>query len=86
MNRQAIARRSFDQRHVAQSAQRHVERARNRRRRKREHIDALLQLFQTLFMGDAKTLFFIDHNQSEIAKAYVLGKHSMRADHDINLA
>ena len=37
-------------------------------------------------MSDAKTLFFIDNHQSEIAKAYVFGKHSMCADDDIDLA
>src|SRR5438132_126165 len=37
-------------------------------------------------MRDAEALLFIDHDQSQIAKAYVPGKHAVRADHHVDLA
>src|SRR6185369_6353840 len=43
LNREPIARRRFDERHVAHAAERHVERTWNRRRGKRQHVDFFLR-------------------------------------------
>ena len=69
-----IARRSFDQRHVAQPAQRHVERARNWRRRQASARRLASSVFQSLFVGHAETLLFIDHDDAEFLKAARLSK------------
>ena len=57
---EAVARRRFDQRHVAQADERHVERARDRRGGERERVDVFAHFFQALFVGDAEALLFVD--------------------------
>ena len=86
LNRQAVARRRLDNRHVPQPAERHVERARNRRRGHRHHVDLFLDLLEALFVRHAETLLFVDDHQTEILKLDVLRKQPVRADHDIHLA
>src|SRR6185369_7997393 len=78
LNRESIAWRRFDQRHVAHAAERHVERTRNRRRRKRQHVDFLLEMFETFFVRDSETLFFVDNNKTEILERDVFRKDAMR--------
>src|SRR6185503_7637424 len=70
--RESISWRGFDQRHIAHTAERHVKRARNRGCRKRQHVDFLLEMFETLFVRDSETLFLVDNNETEIFKRYVL--------------
>ena len=83
LNREAILRRRFDDRHVADADQRHVERARNRRRRHRQHVDALAHLLDALLVRDAEALLFVDDQQSEIAELDVLREQPVRADEDV---
>src|SRR5207302_9430670 len=45
-DRQTVERRRFNGRHVFRADEREVKRARNRRRRKREHIDELEELLE----------------------------------------
>src|ERR671920_711648 len=51
---EAVARRRLYDRHVAQPHQTHVEGARDGRRGEREHVHALLQLFEPLLVRDAE--------------------------------
>ncbi len=83
---QAILRRGFDYAHVTQAHEGHVQRARNRRGRHREHGDVLANLFQAFFVGYAEALLFIDDQQAEILKFNVFGEEPVGADHDIHLA
>ncbi len=59
LDRHAIFRRRLDHAHIAQPDQRHVQRARNRRRRHGKHIDLAPHLLQPLFVANAETLFFV---------------------------
>jgi hypothetical protein len=65
LDRQALLRRSGDDRKVTQTFERHGERARDRRRGQGEHVHFRTQRFQGLFLADTKAMFLIDHHQSE---------------------
>src|SRR5437763_9405336 len=49
-------------------------------------MDVLAHLLEPLLMAYAKTLFFIDDHQSQVAKLNVRGKQAVRPDGDIDLA
>ena len=83
LNRQAVPRRRFDQRHVAQPHQRHVQRPRNRRGGERKRIDILAHFLQPLFVRHSEALFFVDDEQSQVRKFHVLRKQAMRANHNV---
>ena len=72
LNRQPVTRGSFNDGHIPQTAQRHIERPRNRCRRHCHDIDLFFDLFQPLFMGNTKPLFFVDDHQTQIVKFNVL--------------
>ena len=86
LDRQAILRRRLDDRHVADAGERHVQRARNRRRRHRQHVDALAQLLDPLLVRDAEALLLVDDQQAEIPELHVLREQPVRADDDLDLA
>ena len=86
LNRQAILRRRLDDRHVADADERHVQRPRNRRRRHRQHVDALAHLLDALLVRDAEPLLLVDDEQAEILEQHVLREQAMRADDDVDLA
>ena len=56
--------RRLDHRDVAQAGERHLERARDRRRRQREHVDAQAQLAQQLLLLDAEALLLVDDHEA----------------------
>ena len=72
--------------HVADAADCHVERARNRRRGKRKHIHACEQLFKALLVFDAEALFFIDNSEAQIFEFDVLLHDAVRTNDNINLS
>ena len=72
LNRQAVTRRSFNDGHVPQSAKRHIERPWDRCCGHRHDIDLFLDVFQPLFMRDAKALLLVDDHQSEVMELNVL--------------
>ena len=72
LNGQSIAGRRLDDGHIAQAAQRHVQRAGDRRGRHGHHVHDLLDLLQALFVRHSEALFFIDDHQAEIMKLDVL--------------
>ena len=83
LNGQTIARRGLDDGHVAQAAQRHVQRSGDRRRRHRDNVHLFLDLLQPFFVGHTEALLFVDDHQTEILKLHVLRKQPMRADDDV---
>ena len=83
---QPVDGRRADQAKLAHTGQRHLQRARDGRGRKRQHMHLGTQLFEPLFMGHAKLLFLINHDQAQIGEAHILGQHRMGADDDIDLA
>src|SRR5215472_10654910 len=86
LNRHAIFRRRLDDAHVAQAEQRHVQGARNRRRRHGEHVDFFAKLLQAFLVADAEALLFVDDHQAEIAELHVFREQAVGADDDIQLA
>ena len=72
LNRQAVARWSLNDGHVTQPAERHIQRARNRRCGHGDDIDLFLEMLQTLFVSNAEALFLVDNHQTEILKLDVL--------------
>ena len=85
LNRHAVFRRSLDHAHVAQPDQRHVQRARNRRRRHGQHVDLLAHLLDAFLVPHAESLLLIDNQQSEIGELQVLRKNAMRSDQNVDL-
>ena len=60
VDRAAALGRRLDHGDVAQAGERHLQRARDRRRRQRQHVDAQPQLAQQLLLLDAEALLLVD--------------------------
>jgi hypothetical protein len=86
LDRQTVARRRFDDGHVSNPRQRHVQRPRNRRRRHREHVDFLAHLLDAFLVRHAEALLFVDDEQAKISKGHILGEQAVCADDDVQLA
>ena len=76
----AIGGRRGDDRQIAQSRHREVQRARDRCGGQREHVDLRLRLLDALLVRDAEALLLVDHEQAEILEAHVGRQQAMRAD------
>ena len=74
VDRQAILGRRLDHGHVAHAQQRHVQRARDRRRAHGEHVHVVLELLEALLVAHAEALLFVHHQQAEIAELDVFAK------------
>ena len=68
LDRQAIFRRRFKVRNVAQPDERHVQRPRNGRGREREHIDHRPQRLEPLLYIDAESLLFVNDDETQVVK------------------
>ena len=66
LNRQTVHRRRFDDAQLADADQRHVQRARDRRRGETQNVDQLAQLFEPFLVHHAETLLFVDDHQTQI--------------------
>ena len=85
-DRQPVGGRRRDDRDLAQPAHRHLQRARDRRRGQRQHVDLRAQLLEPLLVGDAEALLLVDDQQAEILEADVARQQAVRADDDVDLA
>ena len=72
LDRHAVFGRRFDHAHVAQADERHVQRARDGRRRHGEHVHSFAHLLQPLLVAHAEALLFVDHQQAEILELQIL--------------
>ncbi len=86
LNRQAIYRRRFDDAQLANADQRHVQGARDRRRGETQNVDELAQLLEPFLVHHAKTLLFVDDDQTQILELDVFLQQTMGADEDIHFA
>ncbi len=77
--------RGLDHRDVAQSRQRHVQRARDRRRREREHVDLQPQRAEQLLLGNAEALLLVEDDEAEVLRDDVARQEPVRADEDVDL-
>ena len=63
-HRVALLRRGGDRRHLADAGDRHLQGARDRRRRHGQHVDVGAQLLQLLLVLDAEALLLVDDDQA----------------------
>ena len=84
LDRQPLGRRRRDDRQVAQAAERHVQRARNRSRGQREHVDLRAQTLQALLVLHAEPMLLVDDHEPEPFEADVGLQQLVRADHDVD--
>ena len=81
---QSIRRRRRQAGDVANPEHRHVERARDRRRRHRQHVDARPEGLEPLLDVDAEALLLVDDQEPEVVEVNVGLGDSMGADDDID--
>ena len=86
LNGKAIARSGFDERHIAQADERHVQGARNGSGGKREGVNIFAHLLEALFVSNTETLLFIDDEEAEVLKLYVFGEQAMGADDNVDFS
>ena len=67
-NRLPIGRWRLNHRQVANPEHRHVQRARNRRRGQRQHLDQLAHRLHPLLVGDAETMLLVDYEQTRASE------------------
>ena len=78
--------RGLDHRDVAQAGEAHLQGARDRRRRERQHVDFQLQLAQQLLLLDPEALLLVDDDQAQVLGADVAREQPVGADQDVDLA
>ena len=79
-----VAGRRLDDREVAQARERQVQRARDRGRRHRQHVDRGLPLLQALLLRDAEPLLLVHDQQAQVPEREVLAEHAVRRDEDVD--
>ena len=62
------------------------QRARNRRRGQRQHVDLGAQRLQPLLLAHAEAVLLVDDHQAEALELHVLGEQLVRADDDVDRA
>jgi hypothetical protein len=86
LDRMPVGRRGLDRAHVARAGEREIKRARNRRGRKREHIDEPEELLEFFLLLHAEALLLVDDDEAEVLEFDVLREQPVRADDDIDRA
>ena len=70
--------------HVADAGDRHMQCARNRSRRQRENVDLRPEPLQALLLNDAKSLLFVDDDESEALEPNIALQQTVSPDHNID--
>src|SRR5262249_61319164 len=70
----------------ADAEQRAVQRARDRRRRQRQHVEIGTQLLEALLLAHAEPLLLVDDDQREVAPRELAAEDLVRADDDVDRA
>ena len=83
-HREPVDRRGLDNRELTQARHRHLQRARDRRRGQRQHMDIGLERLQPLLVDDAEALFLVDDDQAQPLELDRFGEQRMRADDNID--
>ena len=86
LHRLAVARRLFDGGHTAKTRERHIERARDRRCRERQHVDALRHFLELFLVRHAEALLLVHDEKAEILEDNALLQQAVRADEKIDAA
>ena len=85
-DRLAIGRGGLQQRQVTDADEAHLERAGDRGRRQREHVDVRLELLDLLLVLDTETLLLVDDQQAQVLERDVGREQAMGADDAVDLA
>ena len=75
-----------ERRHFADAGDRHLERARNRRRAHREDVDVGLEFLQLVFVLDTETLLLVDDDEPEVFDDDVRREQTVGSDDDVDRA
>ena len=78
--------RGEDRGHLADAGERHLQRARDRRGRHREHVDVRAQRLDVLLVLHAEPLLLVDDHEAEVLVADAGLQQAVRADDDVDLA
>ena len=62
----AVFGRGFDDGHVAQADEGHMQSARDGRGRHAQHVDVRAHLLEAFFVADTETLFFVDDKEAQV--------------------
>ena len=73
----SVLRGLFQNAHISYSRERHVERSRYRRCRKRQNVCIVAELLELFLVRNAETLFFVHYQKSEICKTDVFPQKLM---------
>ena len=82
----AAARRRLDDRDVADAGERHLQGARDGRRREAHHVDLQLEVAQQLLLAHAEALLLVDDHQAQVVRPHVGAEQAVRADEHVELA
>ena len=77
-------RRGGDHREIADAFERHRERARDGRRRQRQHVDLRTKALQLLLLAHAEAVLLVDDDEAEVLELHVGLQELVRADHEID--
>ena len=80
------ARRGGDHREIAHAFQRQAQRARNRRRGQRQHVDLGAQGLERLLLAHAEAVLLVDDRQAQTGELHILLQQAVGADDDVDLA
>ena len=80
------SRRRGDQAHVAHAARGHLHGSRNRRGRKREHVNLLAQVLELFLVLHAKALFLVDDHQAQVLGVHIGRKQTVCTDEHVDRA
>ena len=83
-HRHAVDRRRGDQRQFAHPGQRQLQRARNGRRRQRQHMHIALQFLQAFLVLDAEMLLLVDDQKTEALEGDCRAEQRMGANDDVD--
>src|SRR6185312_14841977 len=86
LDRPAALGRRLDDADVAHARERHLQRARDRRRAHRDDVDLELELAQQLLLLDAEALLLVDDDEADVLAAQVAAEEAVGADDDVGLA
>src|SRR4051794_11452204 len=86
LHRPAALGRGLDDADVAHAGERHLQRARDRRRAHRDDVDLQLELAQELLLLDAEALLLVDDDEPDVLAAQVAAEDAVRADEDVDAA
>ena len=81
---QALRGRCRDQRHLAEAAERHVQRARDWRRGESQHVDLAPQRANRLLVPNAETVFLVDDHEPDVLEVLRVLQEAVRADDDVD--